>query len=281
MVREHMNAMVRKVFTLGGVLVAGGLTALAVGDLILFAPGTTIKSADVNQNFAALRSAVQSLEAPVGTARLADGAVTAPKLAVGGTVADGKVLRLQGGQLTWADGTGAPGPQGAQGPKGDKGDKGDPGQAGPQGSPGTSFTPDSSLSLSGGTLSVANNGVSSGKLASDAASLGKVSGGALTSNGGNTTATGNLTVNGSLDIGYVNTFDIPGPLIEANATFEMTATCPAGKRVLGAGYYNSTDSDITITRFLPFDGTSWYAKGINNTTTQTRLYIRLTCARVS
>lgn len=74
--------------------------------------------------------------------------------------------------------------------------------------------------------------------------------------------------------------DLPGPLIQPNGTFEQTATCPAGLRVLGAGYYNSTDSDITITRFLPFDDTSWFARGVNNTTAETRLYIRLTSARL-
>jgi hypothetical protein len=130
------------------------------------------------------------------------------------------------------------------------------------------------------TARLTDNAVTSGKLASEAASLAKVSGGALTASGGNTTATGNLTVNGSLDIGYVNTFDIAGPLIQPNGTFEQTATCPAGTRVLGAGYYNSTDSDLTITHFVPFDGTSWFAKGVNNTATLTRLYIRLTCARL-
>jgi hypothetical protein len=273
-----------KMFVLGGAMVAGGLVAVAVGDLIAFSPNTPIKSADVNQNFTILRSAIQTLEAPVGTARIADSAVTLPKLSTGGTLADGKVLKAQGGALVWGDDL--------------------------QGSGGTSYLAGAGLALSSSTFSVAlegitsgmladgavtsgklgsasvssaklaDNAVSSGKLASDAASLARVSGGALTASGSNTTATGNLTVNGSLDIGYVNTFDIPGPPIQPNGTFEQTATCPAGTRVLGAGYYNSTDSDITITRFVPFDGTSWFVRGVNNTATLTRLYIRLTCARL-
>lgn len=214
-----MRKDARKFFILGGAIVAGGLVAVAVGDLIAFQPNTPIKSADVNSNFSTLRSAIQALEAPITTARLADGSVTLPKLSAGGTLADGKVLKAQGGVLVWGDD-------------------------------------------------------------SEAASLARVSDGALTASGSNTTATGNLTVNGRLDIGYVITPDIPGPLIQPNSTFEMTATCPTGTRVLGAGYYNSTDSDITITRFIPFDGTSWLARGINNTATQTRLYIRLTCARL-
>ena len=335
-----MNALLRKVFTLGGVLVAGGLTAIAVGDLIQFTPGTAIKSADVNQNLATLRSAVQALEAPVSSARLADASVTAskladasvttpkladasitaPKLAVGGTAADGKVLRLQSGQLTWADGAGTPGSQGPEGPKGDKGDAGNPGTPGlkgdkgdagssgpqglkgdagnsgpqgakgdtgnpgapgPQGSPGTSFTPDSSLSLSGGTLSVATGGVSSGKLTSDAASLGKVSSGALTASGGNTTAAGNLTVNGSLDIGYQIVID-NALVVEANADFQRTTNCPAGKRVLSFGYVNSY-STSNIFRFnysFPTsDGTGWNVSGVNGAT-RDRLDIRLICARI-
>lgn len=273
-----------KFFILGGAVVAGGLVAVAVGDLIAFQPNTPIKSADVNSNFSTLRSAIQALEAPITTARLADGAVTLPKLSAGGTLTDGKVLKAQGGALVWGDDL--------------------------TGGGGVTYSAGAGLALSNNTFSIglagvtggmladgavnggkladasvsspklADSAVTSGKLASDAASLAKVSGGALTASGSNTTATGNLTVNGSLDIGYVNTFDIPGPLIQPNSTFEQTASCPAGTRVLGAGYYNSTDSEITITRFIPFDGTSWLARGINNTATQTRLYIRLTCARL-
>ncbi|WP_026234915.1 hypothetical protein [Calidithermus timidus] len=279
-----MPAKTLKLFILGGALVAGGLAALAVGDLVAFQANTPIKSADVNQNFTILRSAIQALEAPVGAARLADGAVTLPKLAVGGTLADGKVLKAQGGALVWGDDL--------------------------VGSGGTTYSAGAGLALSSNTFSVAlegitsgmladgavtsaklgsasvssdklaDNAVTSGKLASDPAGLARVSGGVLSASGGNLTATGNLAVNGSLEIGYVNTFDIAGPLIGAGATFEQTATCPAGTRVLGAGYYNSTDSDLTITRFYPSAGTSWFVRGVNNSTTETRLYIRLTCARL-
>ena len=276
--------MTKKMFVLGGALVAGGLAAIAVGDLIAFQPGTAIKSGEVNQNFSMLRTAVAALEAPVGPSRLADGAVTLPKLAVGGAAADGRVLKLQGGALTWGDDM--------------------------TGGGGAAYSAGAGLALSNNTFSIglagitsgmladsavtggkladggvsapklADNAVTSSKLASDAASLARVSGGALTSSGGNTTATGNLTVNGSLDIGY-GVFEVAGPLIQPSASFEQTASCPTGRRVLGAGYYNSTDNDVTLSHFLPSsDGTSWYAKGVNNTAVLTRLYIRLICARV-
>lgn len=273
-----------RLFILGVALGTGGLVALAVGDLISFQPGTPIKSADVNQNFSTLRSAIQALEAPISTARLADGTVTLPKLSAGGTLADGKVLKAQGGALVWGDDL--------------------------TGGGGATYSAGAGLALSNNTFSIGlasvtngmladgavtggkladasvasakltDNAVTSSKLANEAASLARVSGGALTASGGNVAATRDLSVGGSLDIGYENTFDIPGPLIQPNGSFEFTVSCPAGKRVLGAGYYNSTDSDLTITRFIPFDGTSWLAKGVNNTATLTRLYIRLTCARL-
>lgn len=273
-----------KFFLLDGAIVAGGLIAMAVGDLIVFQPNTPIKPADVNSNFSTLRSAIQALEAPISAARLADGTVTLPKLSAGGTLADGKVLKAQGGTLVWADDL--------------------------TGGGGATYSAGAGLALSNNTFSIGlasvtngmladgvvtggkladasvssakltDDAVTSSKLANEAASLARVSSGALSASGSNTTVTGNLTVNGSLDIGYVNTLDIPGPLIQPNSTFEQTATCPVGTHVLGAGYYNSTDSDLTITRLIPFDGTSWLAKGVNNTATQTRLYIRLTCARL-
>lgn len=280
-----MRKDILKFFILGGAIVAGGLVAVAVGDLIAFQPNTPIKSADVNSNFSTLRSAIQALEAPINTTRLADGSVTLPKLSAGGTLADGKVLKAQGGALVWGDDL--------------------------TGGGGAAYTAGAGLALSNNTFSIglagitngmladgavtggkladasvlsgklADNAVTSGKIASDAASLARVSGGALTSSGGNITATADMTVGGNLNVGYVNTFDLPGPLIQPSGTFEFTVSCPAGARVLGGGYYNSTDSDLTITRFLPIDGTSWFVKGVNNTTTLTRLYVRLTCARLN
>jgi hypothetical protein len=47
----------------------------------------------VNNNFTVLRNAIVALEQPVGVSRLA----------VGGDIADGKVLKAQGGNLVWGD----------------------------------------------------------------------------------------------------------------------------------------------------------------------------------
>lgn len=76
-----MNGKNLKYLVLGFTLAATGLYALSVGSLTPFAPGTPIKSSEVNNNFSTLRNAIEALEAPIGTTRLADNAVTNSKLA--------------------------------------------------------------------------------------------------------------------------------------------------------------------------------------------------------
>lgn len=68
-------------FVLGAVLVATGLYGLSVGNLTNFTAGTPIRANEVNTNFSVLRAAIETLEAPVDTARLADRAVTPAKMA--------------------------------------------------------------------------------------------------------------------------------------------------------------------------------------------------------
>lgn len=122
-----------KYLLLGAFLAASGLYVAAVGLPFTFAPGQVIKSAEVNANFGALKQAIDALEAPgsVGPERLANAAVTAPKLATATPAQNGKVLSYQNGQLAWSDPS-----QGPAGPPGAPGPEGPPGAPGPAGPPG-------------------------------------------------------------------------------------------------------------------------------------------------
>ncbi|MGK0619280.1 tail fiber domain-containing protein [Meiothermus cerbereus] len=134
-----------KYFVLGAV-VAGGLFGLGVGDLLTFKAGDPIRSSEVNANFSTLKAAVAALEAPIGVSRLA----------VAGTAADGKVLKLQGGNLAWADDI--------------------------VGSPGTTYSADgTSLQLSGTTFSVKQGGIGTGNLSDGAVTDAKMANGTVSS----------------------------------------------------------------------------------------------------
>lgn len=127
---------------LGAVVAVSGLSALAAVNLTSFAPGTPIKSNEVNANFSSLKANIEALQAPnsISGAQLAAGSVDKTKLATTGTVADGKVLKLSSGNLVWGDDI--------------------------VGSPGTSYTADgSSLALSGTTFSVKDAGITGSKIA--------------------------------------------------------------------------------------------------------------------
>jgi len=115
-------------------LVVTGLGALAA-TLVpnTFQPGTPIKAADVNANFSALNAAITGLQTSAG--QLADGSVTAGKLAASPAPTKGQVLAFNGTGLTWA----TP-------------------------SAGTAFTAGAGLSLSGTTFSVANAGITTAML---------------------------------------------------------------------------------------------------------------------
>ena len=145
----------KQFFVLGAALVAGGIAALAVGDLVMFKAGDPIKSGEINSNFSAIKGAIQALEVPVNTERLADGAVTLPKLAVSGTTEDGKVLKLAAGKLSWEDDL--------------------------VGSSGTTYRADgTSLQLSGSTFGVKDAGIGTAKLANGGVTADKLANGAVT-----------------------------------------------------------------------------------------------------
>jgi hypothetical protein len=78
-----MNGKNLKYFALGAAIVAAGLGAMAVTIPNTFSSGQVISAAGLNDNFTAVKTAVDALEAPnsVTTAKIADGAVNAAKIA--------------------------------------------------------------------------------------------------------------------------------------------------------------------------------------------------------
>jgi hypothetical protein len=142
---------------LGFALGSMGVYAFAVTIPNTFTGGQTISAALFNANFAAIKTAVDALEAngSVTGARLADGAVTASKLSAAGG-ADGKVLKLQGGNLAWGDD-----------------------QLGTAG--GTAYTATDGVALNGTQFSLSSGGVSGAKLADGAITAAKIADGAISS----------------------------------------------------------------------------------------------------
>jgi hypothetical protein len=89
-----------KKFMIGAVLGISGFGVAAVTIPHAFTAGTQIRAAEVNANFSALKTALET------AAGIDDGAISRAKLNVGGTIGDGKVLKAQGGNLTWGDDSG-------------------------------------------------------------------------------------------------------------------------------------------------------------------------------
>jgi hypothetical protein len=121
---------------LGAAVAVSGLSALAAIELTNFTPNTPIKSSEVNANFSSLKA---MLEEPI----------TVSRLAITGTSADGKVLKLQAGNLAWSDDlTG--------------------------GSSGAAYSAGTGIALTGTTFSLADAGVTLGKLSAKGGTDGKV-----------------------------------------------------------------------------------------------------------
>jgi hypothetical protein len=92
-----MNDSNLRKFVIGVALGVSGFGIAAVSVPNTFTAGTPIKSADVNANFSALKTALETASG------LNDGAISRAKLNISGTAADGKVLKAQGSDLVWGD----------------------------------------------------------------------------------------------------------------------------------------------------------------------------------
>jgi hypothetical protein len=92
-----MNDRQLKNTVIGFALGVSGFSLAAVSIPNTFTAGTPIVAAQVNANFTALKTALET------AAGINDGAIGASKLNVTGAAADGKVLKLSGGNLSWGD----------------------------------------------------------------------------------------------------------------------------------------------------------------------------------
>jgi hypothetical protein len=233
-----------KHLALGVIFAASGLSALAAVNLTTFSPGTPIKSSEVNANFSSLKTSVEALEAPVGLGRLE----------IQGAAVNGKTLKVRDGSLAWEDdqiGTGSGG--------------------------GDVSAVNAGTGLEGGgtsgelTLSLADNGVSSSKIAIGAVTTGKLADGAVFTSkllDGAVTASKlakELTVSGLNPVTVVNTTtNAPSVAIRGaigSAPNEFVATqvgvegiSPSGYGVLGRsstgrGVYASSKSSIGVDGF--------------------------------
>ena len=187
-----------------GAVAASGLSALAAVNLTNFTPGTPIKSSEVNANFSSLNAAITALELPVGVSRLA----------VTGTAADGKVLKLQAGKLNWGDDI--------------------------VGNGGGTFTADgSSLSLSGTTFSVRENGITTSKIADGSVTDAKITDGSVTrvkiADGSVTAGKINLPLNLSVSSG--------APVISANNSSGIGLV---GSSTGAAGVVGSSETNVGV-----------------------------------
>ncbi len=92
-----MNDSNLRKFVIGVALGVSGFGIAAVSLPNTFTAGGQIKSSEVNANFSALKTALETANG------INDGAVSRAKLNISGTVADGKVLKAQGNDLVWGD----------------------------------------------------------------------------------------------------------------------------------------------------------------------------------
>lgn len=92
MKKEHLRN-----FIIGAVLGISGFGFAVVSLPNTFSAGSPIRAAEVNANFSALKTALET------AAGINDGAISRAKLSITGTVADGKVLKAQGSDLVWGD----------------------------------------------------------------------------------------------------------------------------------------------------------------------------------
>ena len=212
-----------KHIVLGAALVTCGLSALAAVNLTSFTPGTPIKSSEVNANFSSLKANIEALQAPGGIAgaQLADGSVTTGKLSVTGTAADGKVLKLQAGNLAWSDDlTGGAG--------------------------GAAYSAGTGLALSGTTFSVANLGISAGLLADGAVTAGKLGASGAADGKVLKLSGGNLTWSDDLVGSAGSTYNADGSSLQLSGTTFSVKDGGIGSAKLANGSVTSSKLGLPL-----------------------------------
>ncbi len=171
---------------------------------------------------------------------------------------------------------GPAGPIGPVGPQGPQGAKGDPGEVGPKGDPGSAGLPGLAAEL---TVTALDAGIDGAPCPAGGARLVSGDAGVIVCNGldgapgpvgatgadgppGATGATGSTGLAGWQRISVVTTNDSLGP----GGEVVRTATCPAGKRVLGGGFvvFGATGRWVSTSNG-PFSDSQWVVAMANLT----------------
>jgi Collagen triple helix repeat (20 copies) len=243
-----------KLWGMVGALVLAGVVvgqADGVSGLTIFAPNTPIRASEVNANFSHLEQLVSGKQA-----RFAPGSAD-----------EGKALVARGGQLVFEataglnGAKGDPGAAGTDGKDGAQGLKGDSGATGPQGPAGAQGLKGDlgAAGPKGDKGDPGSPGVTLPGLPGPPGPQGPAGPAGLPGPAGATGATGPTGPAGSNGVsGYERVMGSTASIdTGGNTASTVTASCPAGKKVVGGGVTATNALGVAIGASAPTSDTTW------------------------